>query len=168
MSASFRIAGETQDLIDRLKQWSIDFVRPLARETDKKGGYPITRKELMASCPIDMSPIAFGSLDLDGDSLMARHPWLTALRVDGKSHVAARMVEAITYGDGWAYPLFPDGGIAEILVSKLGTSAQKERYIEGGRRGDFNLAWSEGTLVQLLYRRSCWHVDLSVRDRKLR
>jgi acyl-CoA dehydrogenase len=50
------------------------------------------------------------------------------------------LVEAITYGDGWAYPLMPDGGIAEILLLKLGTEQQKQRYIEGGRRGEFTLS----------------------------
>ena len=140
MSTTLSIAPETQELIDAVKQWSIDVVRPKARESDRNGGYPMSRKDLLADCPIDISPIAFGSLDLDDEALIAKRPWLKALAVDGKSHVAARLVEAITYGDGWAYPLMPDGGIAEILIAKLGTPEQKERYIEGGRRGDFSLS----------------------------
>ena len=139
MNSTLSISPETRKLIDDVKQWSLNVLRPVARAADVFG-YPLTREQLLEKCPIDISPFAFGSLDLEDAKLLEGRPWLKTLLVDGRSHIAARLVEALSYGDGWALTLFPSAGLAERLIDVLGDDYQKEKYARGIDRGDYHLS----------------------------
>jgi acyl-CoA dehydrogenase len=139
MTTTLTVSDETRKLIADVKQWALKVVRPAARAADVCG-FPMTREEMLEECPIDISPFAFGFLDLNDKKLLETKPWLNALLLDGKSNVAARLVEAISYGDGWPLTYFPNAGIAETLISALGTPEQIDKYVGGIARGEYSLS----------------------------
>jgi acyl-CoA dehydrogenase len=139
MSTILEIDVTTQKLLDELKEWSVQVARPLAREADRINDYPMTVAQVLETCPIDVCPTAIPSMNLTEEVLQAR-PWLRTAVLDGKAHVAGRMIEAITYGDAWAYQRLPNQGIAEDLVVKLGTAEQIDKYVGGIARGEFTLS----------------------------
>jgi acyl-CoA dehydrogenase len=142
MRSVLEIDDTTAKLVDELREWSIEFGRPLAREADRINDYPRTVAQVLETCPIDCCPTVIPSLDLT-DDLLAAKPWLHTAVIDGKSHVAARFIEAMAYGDGWVYQRLPNQGIAEDLVVKLGTAEQIDKYVGGIGRGDFTMsAWA--------------------------
>jgi alkylation response protein AidB-like acyl-CoA dehydrogenase len=138
MHSTLTVSSTTQKLIDDVKQWSLNVVRPAARAADVAGS-PMSRQKMLEACPIDISPFAFGFVKLD-DELLRKKPWLNTLLLDGRSQVAARLVEAISYGDGWPLTYFPSAGISETLISALGTAQQIDKYVGGIARGEYFLS----------------------------
>lgn len=142
MNPNLEVGADTEKQIDELRSWSLAVARPLARESDRINDYPLSVSQVLQTCPIDICPTAIPSMNLTDDVLAAR-PWLRTAAVDGKAQVAGRMIEAIVYGDGWAYQRLPNQGIAEDLVVKLGTPEQIDKYVGGIQRGDYTLsAWA--------------------------
>jgi acyl-CoA dehydrogenase len=141
MSTTLEIDETTRDLVEEVRDWSTKVGRPLARESDRMNGLPLSPAELLKTCPIDTAPNTLPSIELTDEALEAR-PWLRTAKIDGRAHVASRLVEAMAYGDGWVSTGLPNPGIAGDLVARMGTPEQIDKYVGGIARGEYHLsAW---------------------------
>jgi hypothetical protein len=126
MNTTLEIDETTRKLVEEVKEWSTKVGRPLARESDRMNGLPLSPAELLKTCPIDTAPNTLPSIELTDEALEAR-PWLRAAKIDGRAHFASRLVEAMTYGDGWVSTGLPNPGIAGDLVARMGTPEQIDK-----------------------------------------
>ena len=120
----------TEALRERVREWSLAQVRPLAREADRRHAAPEGAEAVLAACPAG-----------PGLAIRSREsgPCADAFAADGAYVVTALVQEAIAYGDGW--PLWTSGGsIGQNVVKMMGTPAQKERWVGGLARGEIRFA----------------------------
>jgi alkylation response protein AidB-like acyl-CoA dehydrogenase len=124
------VSQATEDLRQRVREWSVSQARPLAREADRRHAAPEGADAVLAACPVG---IGF-PLRATPDSPLAE-----AFAADGSYLVTALLQEAIAYGDGW--PLWTNGGsIGQNVVKGMGTPEQKERWVGGLARGEMQFA----------------------------
>jgi alkylation response protein AidB-like acyl-CoA dehydrogenase len=138
MSVNFAVSDETRTLVAEVKDWSVEVLRPLAREADRTAFYPMTKHEVLKSCPIDLSPLAFPGLKLDS-GMFTDKPWVGSLREDGNSLVGVMVMEAMNYGDGWGWQLLAGSGVGEVVIDILGDQAQVQKWVGGVYRGEYGL-----------------------------
>ena len=59
MTISFDISPDARKLLDDLREWSLQEVRPLARMADQhESKFFEEGRRALGNCPIDMSPLA--------------------------------------------------------------------------------------------------------------
>jgi alkylation response protein AidB-like acyl-CoA dehydrogenase len=130
MAIELAISPATEALRQRVREWSVSRVRPLAREADRRHAAPEGADAVLAACPVG---IGFPLRARPGDELSQ------AFAADGAYLVTALIQEAIAYGDGW--PLWTNGGsIGQNVVKGMGTPEQKERWVGGIARGEMQFA----------------------------
>src|SRR5215831_5287751 len=93
------LSRTTQELRDRVREWSVEQARPLAREADRRHAAPEGADAVLAACPVG---IGFPLRAKPGSDLAE------AFAADGAYLVTSLIQEAIAYGDGW--PLWTNGG----------------------------------------------------------
>jgi acyl-CoA dehydrogenase len=130
MTIELSISRATEDLRQRVREWSVSQARPLAREADRRHAAPEGADAVLAACPVG---VGFPLRNTPGGLLDE------AFQADGPYVVTALVQEAIAYGDGW--PLWTNGGsIGQNVVKGMGTPEQKERWVGGLKRGEFRFA----------------------------
>ena len=130
MTIELSISRATEDLRQRVREWSVREARPLAREADRRHAAPEGADAVLATCPVG---IGFPLRSAPGS------PLDEAFRADGSYVVTALVQEAIAYGDGW--PLWTHGGsIGQNVGKGMGTPEQKERWVGGLARGEMQTA----------------------------
>jgi alkylation response protein AidB-like acyl-CoA dehydrogenase len=137
VSITFDVSPATRRLIDEVREWSVDEIRPLARQADRTELYPRTKAEILETCPIDLSPLCYPGLKLDTEEMQGKE-WVASLREDGNSVVGTMVMEALNYGDGWGWQQLAGAGIGEIAIDLLGTPDQIEKWVGGVFRGEYN------------------------------
>ncbi len=131
MSIDLRFSPATEVLRQRVREWSVAQVRPLAREADRRHGPPEGADAVLAVCPVDLARLASPQVPSD--------PCAEAFAADGHYVVTALLHEAVAYGDNW--PLFARAGsIGQNVVKLMGTPEPKERWVGGLARGEMNCA----------------------------
>jgi acyl-CoA dehydrogenase len=133
MTVSFELPADVTKLCDEVRDWSLHQVRPLARESDRTKGLPAEADAVMASCPVDLSPLAIATFG------RTRADWGTEFPLTGFTTqyvLGAALSEAIGYGDSWPLAALR-GSIAEKAILALGTPEQQERWVGGFMRGEF-------------------------------
>jgi acyl-CoA dehydrogenase len=130
MSILTEFSSPTLALRRRVEDWAIAQVRPLARDADRRHAPPEGADAVLAACPVEIGHLA---------SEKGRGAVAEAYAADGPYVVTALLQEAIAYGDSW--PLWARGGsIGQNVVKLMGTEAQKERWVGGLARGEYNCA----------------------------
>ncbi|WP_019873343.1 acyl-CoA dehydrogenase family protein [Sporichthya polymorpha] len=126
MTVSFALPDDTQKLLAEIKEWSLHEVRPLARTADRlQTKYFEEGRRVLQSCPIDVSPLSvpeFGLIDRAGKVYQASDS-------DADNHVLGVLaMEAMCYGDGWAWGALKRNANLEKILSVIGTPAQVEKF----------------------------------------
>ncbi|AIJ21287.1 acyl-CoA dehydrogenase family protein [Amycolatopsis methanolica] len=127
MTISFDLPAGTRQLLAELREWSLHEVRPLARTADTLETKVFEAgKRALESCPIDMSPLAVPELGLVRSGGGKRY---RASDSDDDNHVLGVLaMEAMCYGDGWAWGALPRNANLEKILSVIGTPQQLERW----------------------------------------
>ena len=127
MPISFDVPADAQKFLDELKDWSLHEIRPLARSADSdETKYVEGYRDAVAKCPLDWSPLSvpeFGLVDKRSGTRFQ------ASDSHEDSHVlGALAMEAMTYGDGWAWGALPRNANLEKILSVIGTQEQLEQW----------------------------------------
>jgi acyl-CoA dehydrogenase len=134
MAISFDIPDDARKLIDEVRDWSLHEVRPLARQADREQSkYFAEGRRIMASCPIPVSPLSLPEFGLHDH---AGHKYVASDHEEGNHVLGALMMEAMTYGDGWAWGALPRNANLEKMLSVIGTPEQVERWVEPFQNAD--------------------------------
>jgi acyl-CoA dehydrogenase len=137
MSVDLSLSPQVEDLLRRVREWSVSEVRPYARQADTEGVYPDEEisSKVIATCPIDFSPMGFEELPKPHHT---GSDW-TALLEGGSNVLGVLAIEAMSYGDGWVWQVFPGGRLAERVIRAVGTPEQVERWVGGVDRGKYKM-----------------------------
>ena len=115
MTLTFDLSKPLADYGSVLREWSVDVIRPHARQADTDHRPPENWRELVASCPVPIgSPFV-----RDGEpapSFDEGH-WTTQLSI----------YENISYGDIWPNTRLSNG-IGHLVVHAMGTQEQIDRW----------------------------------------
>jgi acyl-CoA dehydrogenase len=134
----FELSKETKDLLAEIKDWSVNCVRPYAREADDTYKYVFAVSETLPKSPISNNPLDFwytgpGVPGHEGDQTY--NDKLNG----GKSVLGLLATEAIYAGDGLAWQVLPGSNLGESAVRRLGNQQQIEKWADGIQRGDYSL-----------------------------
>jgi len=115
MTLTFDVSKPLADYGQVLREWSVDAIRPPARQADTEHKPPANWREIMASCPVPIgSPfVQDGAPAPDFDEGY----WVTQMTI----------YENISYGDIWANARLGNG-IGHLVVNAMGTPEQVERW----------------------------------------
>jgi alkylation response protein AidB-like acyl-CoA dehydrogenase len=127
MPISFDIPADARELLRDLKDWSLSDVRPLARLADsEETKYFEGSKAAIGKCPLDVSPLSVPEFGLTDRRTGKR---FRASESHEDSHVlGALAMQAMTYGDGWAWGALPRNANLEKILSVIGTPEQLEQW----------------------------------------
>ncbi len=137
MTVDFSVEPDVADLLRRIREWSIDQVRPLARSADSAAIYPSgpAAEQAIASCPVNVAPMGFeeahetAQYDEDFGHLLKTGP----------NVLGVLAMEEMAYGDGWAWQVLPGGRLGERVIRKVGTPEQIDRWVGGVERGEYTM-----------------------------
>jgi alkylation response protein AidB-like acyl-CoA dehydrogenase len=129
MPISLQPSDRTVDLQRRVEAWSVDIVRPLAREADTIERYP-ANAAVIESCPLDVAPVAFASL-ADDEYVDRDHTSKPTDYEGGANVLAVFMTQPISMGDSWAWQMLHGGTLSEDFINLVGTEEQKRRWCTG-------------------------------------
>jgi alkylation response protein AidB-like acyl-CoA dehydrogenase len=138
MTINFDISDETRQLLADVRDWSVNTLRPLARQADTEQYYPRDKQWCVQTCPVDVSPLAYPGLPLD-DPLFRDKKWTASLREDGSSLVGVMVMEEMNYGDGWGWQQLAGSGVGEVVIGILGDEAQVKKWVNGVYEGTYGL-----------------------------
>jgi len=135
---NFEITKNTQDLLAKIEEWSITYVRPHARKIDDTNELPdaATVAAIAEKCPIRHSPLDFWS---SGPGVRGREndkAYIASLN-GGRSVLGMLATEAVFAGDGWGLQALPGDNMAEVAVRRLGNAEQVHKWADGIRRGEY-------------------------------
>ena len=141
MAISFDVPSDARKLLDELREWSLHEIRPLARDADTlQTKYFEQGRRAIASCPIDISPLSIPEFGLVERSTATR---FRASESDEDNHVlGALAMEAMCYGDGWAWGALPRNANLEKMLQVIGTPEQLERWGTAFGGGDFQSSFA--------------------------
>jgi acyl-CoA dehydrogenase len=137
MPISFDIPSDAQKMLADIRDWSLREVRPLARISDREETkFFAESKRVIESCPLDTSPLSIPEYGLTDRSSGRRFRASTA---EEDNHVlGALAMEAMCYGDGWAWGALPRNANLEKMLKVIGTPEQLERWVTPEtQRGDY-------------------------------
>ena len=128
----------TKDLLTRIEEWSVTYVRPHARKIDDTYELPdqATIDEISAKCPITNSPLDFWS---SGPGVRGHEDdmdYVASLN-GGRSVLGMMATEAVIAGDQWGLQTLPGDNMAEVAVRNLGSPEQIHKWADGIRRGEY-------------------------------
>jgi len=130
---SMKVSEQTRRLLDEVRDWSVNEVRPHAREADEICGLPDGIDDVIARSPVSHCPMDFF---YNGPGLSwTKDPNVVASLEGGKSVLGLLVMEEMCYGDGLAVQLLPGNNLGEHAVRLLGTSEQIEKWADGITRG---------------------------------
>ena len=115
MTITFDVSKPLVDYGQVLREWSVDTLRPHARQADTAHRSPDDWEQIMASCPVPIgSPYV-----RDGEPApkFDEGYWTTMLTI----------YENVSYGDIWAIPRLGNG-IGHLVVNAMGTQEQIDRW----------------------------------------
>lgn len=115
MTRTFELSKPLVEYGNTLREWSMDQVRPYARQADTDHKPPANWLEIMESCPVPIgSPYVRGGEPIP---TFDEGYWVSDLVV----------YESLMYGDIWPAPKL-SGGIGHLVVDQMGTPEQKAKW----------------------------------------
>ena len=128
MPISFDVPADARTMLDDLKEWSLREIRPLARAADTlETKFFDEGTKVLANCPLDTSPLSVPEYGLTDRATGHR---FRASDAEEDNHVLGILaMEAMCYGDGWAWGALPRNANLEKIVTVIGTPAQQERWV---------------------------------------
>jgi acyl-CoA dehydrogenase len=142
MPISFEIPDDAKKLLADIRDWSLHEVRPLARIADREQTkfFP-EAKRVIESCPLDTAPLSIPEYGLTERTSGRRFRASTA---EEDNHVlGALAMEAMCYGDGWAWGALPRNANLEKMLQVIGTPEQLERWVTPAtQRSDFQSSFA--------------------------
>lgn len=115
MTVSFDLSKPLTDYGQVLREWSVEAVRPYARQADTDHAPPANWRDILGTCPVPIgSPAVCGG---------APQPTFD----EGKWISKLVMYENISYGDVWATPKL-NNGIGQLVVAGMGTPEQVDKW----------------------------------------
>jgi acyl-CoA dehydrogenase len=135
---NFELTRNTRELLAQIRHWSINEVRPHAREADVTYSYPAAVAEVAAKSPITHSPLDFW---YTGPGVRGREEDrdYNASLNGGGSVLGLLATEEVYAGDGWGWQALPGNNLGETAVRRLGNAAQIAKWADGVQRGDYKL-----------------------------
>jgi acyl-CoA dehydrogenase len=133
VTISFDLPQDILKLCGEIREWGVEEVRPLAREADRIKALPAAANDVMARCPVNLSPLAIATFG------RTRSDWGDDFRLTGHASnyvLGAAVSEALGYGDSWPVAVLR-GSIGEKAILALGTPGQQEYWVGGFMRGEF-------------------------------
>lgn len=128
MTISLKPSQQTADLVEHVRRWSLDVVRPYAREADTKETYPDV-PEVIEACPLDLAPVGFATLG-DDEYVDRAHTLKTDIEF-GPNVLSVFMTEPLSQGDSWAWQMLHGGTVSEDFINLIGTPEQVEKWCTG-------------------------------------
>jgi acyl-CoA dehydrogenase len=122
VTIDFTLTEQAQALVDDVRDWSVTYGRPLAREADRIGGLPEGADKVAELSPLDSSPLSGHGYDANAAAE------LRAKYGDGPTVLAGALMEAVTYGDAWLQEIFRGNGIGAKVVRIMGNADQIEKW----------------------------------------
>jgi acyl-CoA dehydrogenase len=115
VTVSFDLSKPLADYGQVLREWSVDAVRPHARQADTDHAPPANWRDILATCPVPVgSPAVRGGAP---PPTFDEGTWVSKLV----------MYENISYGDVWATPKL-NNGIGQLVVAGMGTPEQVDKW----------------------------------------
>jgi acyl-CoA dehydrogenase len=142
MTISFDIPADAQQMLDELRAWSLQEVRPLARIADREQTkFFAESKRVIESCPLDISPLSIPEYGMINKNTGQR---FRASGAEEDNHVlGALAMEAMCYGDGWVWGALPRNANLEKILKVIGTPEQLERWVTPEtQRSDFQTSFA--------------------------
>ena len=142
MTISFELPTDAQRLIDDIRDWSLHEVRPAARAADRaQSKFFPDGARIIASCPLDVSPLSIPEYGLVERTTGHR---FRASADHQDNHVLGILaMEAMCYGDGWAWGALPRNANLEKMLTVIGTPAQREQWLTPEtQRSDFQSSFA--------------------------
>ena len=142
MPISFDITPDARAMLEGVREWSLREFRPLARQADTlQTKFFDEGQKVMANCPLDTSPLSIPEFGLT-DRASGRR--FRASDSDEDNHVLGVLaMEAMCYGDGWAWGALPRNANLEKILSVIGTPEQVQRWnTPTTQRSDFQSSFA--------------------------
>jgi len=115
MTITFDVSKPLADYGQVLREWSVENVRPAARQADIDHVPPGNWEQIMGSCPVPIgSPYVRGG---EPAPAFDEGHWTTQLTI----------YENVAYGDLWPIPRLGNG-IGHLVVEAMGTQEQVDRW----------------------------------------
>lgn len=109
------LSRELAEYVSAVRSWSIDHVRPAAREADRRHGPPENWPQIMDACPVPIT--RKDRKDLPHPPRFPDGEWVEQLAI----------TEAICTGDIWVNDVIGQG-IGHLTVRLMGTPEQSDRW----------------------------------------
>jgi acyl-CoA dehydrogenase len=117
MPLTFDVSKPLADYGRVLREWSVDQLRPLARQADTDHALPENWREVMATCPV---PVGSPNVrDGEPPPPFDEGYWVTHLVIH----------ENVSYGDLWVIPKMGNG-IGHLVVEAMGTPEQIAKWYD--------------------------------------
>jgi acyl-CoA dehydrogenase len=114
---TFDVSKPLADYGRVLREWSVDQLRPLARQADTDHALPENWREVMATCPV---PVGSPNVrDGEPPPPFDEGYWVTHLVIH----------ENVSYGDLWVIPKMGNG-IGHLVVEAMGTPEQIAKWYD--------------------------------------
>lgn len=142
MTISFDIPPDAQKMLDDVRDWSLREARPLARRADTlQTKFFEEGQRALESCPLDTSPLSVPEYGLT-DRHTGRQ--FRASDSEDDNHVLGILaMQAMCYGDGWAWGALPRNANLEKMLRVIGTQAQLDRWVTPeAQRSDFQTSFA--------------------------
>jgi alkylation response protein AidB-like acyl-CoA dehydrogenase len=138
MTVDLSMEPEVEDLLRRIREWSVDQVRPLGRISDTTSLYASgeAADKAIASCPVSVCPMGFE----EAHEISQYDDDFGHLLKTGPNVLGVRAMEEMAYGDGWAWQVLPGGRLPERVIRRVGTPEQIDRWVGGVERGEFKMS----------------------------
>jgi alkylation response protein AidB-like acyl-CoA dehydrogenase len=135
---NYEVTKNTRELLARIEDWSITYVRPHARKIDDTYNLPdaATIAAIAEKSPIRNSPLDFWSTGPGVRGREGDKDYVASLN-GGRSVLGMLATEAIFAGDGWGLQTLPGDNMAEVAVRRMGNAEQIHKWADGIRRGEY-------------------------------
>lgn len=115
MTVTFELSDVLREYGRTVKDWSLEHVRPYAREADRRHAVPDNWREILDTCPVGI-----GRADTADEPPRPKF-------ADGTWVAGLVLTESINYGDNWVSNVLGNG-IGHLVVKLMGTPTQVERW----------------------------------------
>ncbi|HXN61606.1 MAG TPA: acyl-CoA dehydrogenase family protein [Acidimicrobiales bacterium] len=116
MKKSYYVSDALHEYGETVREWSVAEVRPYARQADNLHAPPENWREIMDTCPVPLVDF------YDNPALpipqFEEGPWVRKLVT----------VENLLYGDCWPCAVVPQVSAGYLLLDRMGTQAQRDRW----------------------------------------
>lgn len=133
----FELTANTKEMLAKIRDWSINEVRPHARAAENLA-HPPAVAEVVEKCPVRNCPLDFKFI---GPGVRGREDDIEyAQSLNGGGSVFGILaMEEMNVGDGWGWQALPGNNLGERAVRLLGNQEQVHKWADGILRGEYHI-----------------------------